>query len=422
MINFESFAIEIGLSFGIYAIIAISLNLEMGYTGIPNFGKALFVAAGAAVAANLTGRLAQFLFSSDPLCRGSFLSDRQPAIIYSCADTHLLTNPAASMGILVFGVVVGAAIGGVFGYVASYPAIRLKEDYLGMLLLAAAQFFQLVLVVYDPVINGVIGLLVVDPFGWVGSGATRDTFGVVVILIIAGAVFLYSERVARSPLGRTLRAIRDNEDAAAAIGKDVTAMRRKILVIASAISGIAGALYVLWWQAIAPDTWVRGPWTFVPWVMLILGGAGNNVGVLAGVLAIASISTTIDLASVTAGGISVPIGLSSHGVQYMLVDQNYVRLIAYGIALVLILYARPGGIIKEKSTFTISKSKLKGILGGVKNTSSAGIGPKDTSGAQKGGNAKPLAISLDSHETWFFKQEKRVSRYLSSLKRPPDSP
>jgi len=363
MIDLVSFTIEIGLSFGIYAILTLSLNLEMGYTGIPNFGKVLFVAAGAAAAANVTGRVAQYLFSFDHYCQGDFLSYYQPGIIFTCADTHLAVNPLASVGLLVLGMSVGGGVGAAFGYVASYPAIRLREDYLGMLLLAVAQFFQLVLAAYDPIINGTIGLLVIDPFKWAGSGAVRDAFGVGVILLVAAGVYLYAERTARSPLGRTLRAIRDNEDAAEAVGKNVIAMRRKVLVVASAISGVAGALYVLWWQAIAPDTWVRGPWTFVPWVMLILGGAGNNVGVLAGVLSIATISTTIDLVGLIGGGIQVPIGLSSGGgLQYMAVDQNYIRLIAYGIALVLILYARPEGIIVEKPTLTMSRSKLKGLL------------------------------------------------------------
>lgn len=341
----------------------------MGYTGIPNFGKALFVGVGAATAANLSGRLAAFLFSVDPYCRGEFLADN-PRVIYSCADIHLAANPEVSILIVVFSVGVAAAVGAVFGYVASYPAIRLREDYLGMLLLAAAQFFQLVLASYDPIINGTIGLLVVDPFTWAGSGVVRDAFGVAVILLIAGGVYLYAERVARSPLGRTLRAIRDNEVAAQAVGKDITSMRRKVLVISSAISGVAGAMYILWWQAIVADTWVRGPWTFVPWVMLILGGAGSNVGVLLGVLVISTVTATIDLVGLLGGGISIPIGLApSGGLQHMVVDQNYLRLIAYGMALILILMIRPGGIIGEKSTFTLSRSKLMGLMGSSKNDS-----------------------------------------------------
>jgi branched-chain amino acid transport system permease protein len=420
LINLASFAVEIGLSFGIYAILTLSLNLEMGYTGIPNFGKVLFMAAGAATAANLTGRLAQYIFISDPFCKGDFLSFHEPAIIYNCADTHLAANPALSMAIVVFAMVVGAAVGGVFGYVASYPAIRLREDYLGMLLLAVAQFFQLVLASFDPIINGTIGLLVVDPFGW--AGPVRDAFGVVVVLLVAAGVYLYVEKVARSPLGRTLRAIRDNEDAAEAVGKDITAMRKKALVIASAISGIAGALYVLWWQAIVPDTWVRGPWTFIPWVMLILGGAGNNVGVLAGVFVIASVSTVIDFLPAIAGGLSIPIGfLPGGGIQYMSLDPNYLRLIAYGIALVVILYAKPGGILGEKATFTMRKEKLLGLMGSaVEGAGSPSVpaaapasllvGKQGQKGRRPPGKRTLDRLGLDST---------RVKRFLLRLSKPP---
>lgn len=422
MVNWVSFLIEIALSFGIYGILTISLNLEMGYAGIPNFGKALFVAAGAAIAANLTGRLAQYLFSSDAFCRGEFLSYREPAIIFNCADPHLATEPAVSIGIVVFGIVLGAGVGAVFGYVASYPAIRLREDSLGMLLLAVAQFFQLVLASYDPIINGTIGLLVVDPFSWAGSGAVRDAVGAGFILVVAGGVYLYAERVARSPLGRTLRAIRDNETAAAAVGKDITAMRQKVLVIASAISGIAGALWVLWWQGITPDEWTRGAWTFIPWVMLILGGAGNNVGVLAGVLAIASISTAIDLLPAFTGGLSIPIGFLTGGTQSLTLDPNYLRLIAYGVALVAILYLRPGGIIKEKATFTMPRKKLLGVWGSKiegaesvrmaadgRTAPSGGEGHADGVGPRTAGRLRGFTTSMEA----------RLRKYLAALFRPP---
>jgi branched-chain amino acid transport system permease protein len=420
LVDLVSFSIEVALSFGIYAILALSLNLESGYTGIPNFGKALFVAGGAAVAANLTGRLAAYVFSFDTFCHGDFLSYKQPGIIYTCADTHLAANPAASIGILIFGIVVAATIGGAFGFLASFPAIRLREDYLGMLLLAVAQFFQLILSSYDPIINGTIGLLVVDPFRWAGFGATRDAFGVLAILIVAFGVFLYTERIARSPLGRTLRAVRDNERAAEAVGKNITAIRRKVIIIGSAISGMAGALYVLWWQAITPDTWSRGPWTFVPWVMVILGGAGNNRGVLAGVLAISAITTTIDLAALLLGGISVPIGLlAKGGIQYMTVDQNYLRLIAYGIALILILYSRPEGIIREKPSLTLSRSILRSQFEAESSPPSAG---------DRAGSATPRRAISDDGKSTFSPNGYRtptkgpVSRIVSKLLSPVEGP
>lgn len=415
--NPESFVIEIGLSFGIYAILALSLNLEMGYTGIPNFGKVLFVAAGAATAANITGRIAQYVFRADPFCTGDFLSFHEPAIIFNCVDVHLVQLPGVSLGLLLVGVVVGAGVGGVFGLVASYPAIRLREDYLGMLLLAAAQFFQLVLASYDPIINGSIGLLVVDPFAWAGSGAVRDATGVAIILLFAGGVFLYAERVARSPLGRTLRAIRDNEDAAEAVGKDITAMRKKVLVIGSAMSGIAGALYVLWWQGITPDEWTRGLWTFIPWVMLILGGAGNNVGVLTGVLAIASVTTVIQLIPALGLNLAIPIGLQhSGGIQWMTLDPNYLTLIAYGVALVAILYLRPGGIIGEKSTFTMPRKKLMGIMGG---SASGGQASAVISPAGEKGASRPTGANAGQQRAEGVGRPRKIEGFLHRLSEPP---
>jgi branched-chain amino acid transport system permease protein len=239
------------------------------------------------------------------------------------------------------------------GYVASFPAIRLREDYLGMLLLAAGQFFLIFVTAYYPITGGTEGLLVPDPVYWaVSTQGLRDVVVLGIVAVAAVGIFLYTERVARSPLGRMMRAIRDNEVSSEAIGKDTVGVKRNVLIIASALSGIAGVLFVLVFPAISPTTFTRTVWTFYPFVIVILGGAANNLGVGVGTALFVGITTTIDQARtcILGNGLSVPI------------DINAIEPIAIGVLLLAVLMWRPKGLLKEKPSATINKAKLQSIF------------------------------------------------------------
>ena len=130
------------------------------------------------------------------------------------------TNPVFAVEMVLVSLLVAALIGAVLGYLSSYPAIRLREDYLGMLLLGSAQFFQVVLRTYEPLIGGTQPIFVPDPYYYwaqLGTGY-RDLVAAIVMSVFAIIVYMFAERMVRSPLGRKLRAIRDNETAARALG------------------------------------------------------------------------------------------------------------------------------------------------------------------------------------------------------------
>src|SRR6266700_988274 len=140
-IDIIRFLIDLGTAYALFLAVSLTLNLEAGFAGVPNFGKVMFVAAGAVAAASVSGRFAAFILG---------------------VDTHGNFN--------VF-------IGG-----------------------------------YEPLIGGTQGIQVPDLFAWAGNGIeVRDVVVLLFVVIFAGLVFLYVERVSRSPLGRTLRAVRDNE-------------------------------------------------------------------------------------------------------------------------------------------------------------------------------------------------------------------
>lgn len=346
--NIVSFSIDFVAFYALYLAISLSLNLEFGFAGVPNFGKVLFIAGGAAVAGSLSGRLAAYVLNVPT--HGDFITFNPTIII--AVDSILPSVPLFVVLMFVFALLIGGAIGALFGYLASFPAIRLREDYLGMLLLGVAQFWQIILLTYTPLTGGDQNIAVPNPYVYftnLGTGyATLAEM--VVVSVFAVVVFIYAERVARSPLGRTLKAVRESEDAARALGKDDAAFRRNILIVASAIAGVAGAIYSFQVSSVTYDTWTRFVWTFWPFLIVIIGGAGNNVGVAVG---------AFFFALVYKGLLQVQPYLQP----YLPFDPNWLTYLLFASLLIGILMLRPEGLVKEKSAPTLSRRKLMSILG-----------------------------------------------------------
>lgn len=343
------FFIDFANVFALFLAISLTLNLEYGYTGIPNFGKVLYVAAGAVVAGSISLRIAVWVY--DINTRGDIIANS--ARVVNQANALIENDPFFAVGIVLLALVIAALIGAIFGYLSSYPAIRLREDYLGMLLLAVAQFFQIFLRGYEPLIGGTQGISgVPNPYAyWSEQGpGVKDLVSTLVIAVFAILVYVYLERIARSPLGRTLRAIRDNENASRALGKDDVAVRKRVLVVASAISGMAGALLTFNVLSVGADTWTRITYTFWPWVIVIIGGAGNNVGVALG---------AFFFTALLKGLAQVKFFFQP----YIPVDVNWFQYIVFAVLLIVILLIRPEGIIREKSTITVRRSWVSAVFG-----------------------------------------------------------
>jgi branched-chain amino acid transport system permease protein len=364
--------IQVGLLFCVYLIVSLTVNLEFGYTGIPNFGKVLFVSVGGLVAGSLSYRLAVYLLN----LHSNDVIGSQPQFS-TIINQYIFSHSYFGVELLLFSLAIGASVAAVVGYLASFPAIRLREDYLGMLLLAAGQFFAIFVTAYYPLTGGTEGLTIPDPVAWATQTlGLRDIVVLGILAVGAAGVYLYAERVARSPLGRMMRAIRDNEVSSEAIGKDTVGVRRNVLIVASALSGIAGVLFVLWSPAISPTTFLRTEWTFYPYVIVILGGAANNLGVGVGTALFVGITTTIDEARtcVLGNGIALP------------VDINALEPILIGALLLVVLLWRPKGLVQEKPTSTIKKSKLESIMEKVNRRLTqlnAGLQPESTEEGDK---------------------------------------
>ncbi len=168
------------------------------------------------------------------------------------------------------------------------------------------------------------------------------------ILIVLGLVIWLSERALNSPWGRMMRAIRDNEDAARAMGKDVTKRHLQIFILGSAVIGIAGAILTSMDGILNPGTYQPLRFTFLIWVMVIVGGSGNNWGALLGGLLVGWLWLIVEsLGPMVMGAITA--GMAPGPLKAHLIDSaQHMRLLTMGVILLLVLRFSPRGLIPEK--------------------------------------------------------------------------
>ena len=291
---------------GIYAILCLALNVQWGFGGLFNAGIAGFFAVGAYTSALLT---------SPPV------------------DTHVggfeLPVPV--------GILASAVTAGVTGWAVAKICIRLKSDYLAMASIGIAEILRMVIVNEDWLTNGSLGITNIPrPFDGMLQGRDADILYLVIVWLIVGVIYVICNRLHDSPWGRTLRAVRDNEDAARAVGKDVDAFRLQTFVIGAALMGIAGALSAHYFRFLSPEATEPLLVTFLTWVMLMAGGSGNNKGAILGALAVWAIWSMTEIFTNR-----LPAELATRS--------SYIRMLLIGLLLQFVLQKYRSGLIPERA-------------------------------------------------------------------------
>jgi branched-chain amino acid transport system permease protein len=290
-----------------YAIMALGLNVQWGQTGLFNVGIAGFVAIGAYVSALLT--------TPPGAHAGGF--DLPIAVGWGGA---MLAAALAS-----------AAVGAL--------TLRLRADYLAITTFGVAVTVQLVCLNAQGLTGGPFGVgFIPRPFGTLADRPLA--FGLASLALTGGVlalVFIALQRLARSPWGRVLRAIRDDEAAAASLGKNPTAFRLQAFALGGAVMGLGGAVQAHAIGFIAPENYLPAL-TFQVWTMLIIGGAGSNAGAVVGALLIWGLWS----GSGAVIGALVPPELQARAAA--------LQLVGIGIVLCAVLVLRPRGLIGDRST------------------------------------------------------------------------
>lgn len=291
--------VEVGILFGLYGILVLGLDLQYGHTGLVNFGHVVFFAVGAYTVAMLS---AVDSFSG--------LSLGYPW-------------PLA----LVAGVLAAAVVGGILGA----TSLRLRDDFLAIATLAAAEIFHTITVNLTDPFGGNTGILSV-PRPLTDLAGDFDTALLATFVLFAGLTLLtYAAltRLTEAPYGRVLRAIRADELVTRSVGKSTFRYKMASFVYGAALAGLAGGLFALYNGAVAPGFFTIQV-TVTVWIGMLLGGAANHRAVLGGLAVIMGLRLVSRFANeaipVTAGTFAS------------------VRLIVVGMILVLVIRYRPAGI------------------------------------------------------------------------------
>lgn len=325
--------------FGIYALMALSLNLEYGVAGVPNFGQALFISFGAYTAGVTYTRVL-------PLLAGREVIDpcgTNLAQAIQLRSEIMKTMPIPGLLNFVLTLLIAGIIAGIVGFLVSYVTLRLKQEwYLALVLLVGGEIVRIVVRSMDDLIcshNGISG--VAQPFAFVGEARPASILFMLLVLTLAFIAYLYSERLVRSPYGRLLKAIRENETVARSLGKQISIARAQIMLIGSVMAAISGVLFAVNQGFVNTNDYVV-TLTLDIWVMVVLGGLGNNRGALLGALLITCLDRFTQIAA-------IQLNMSGFDLEF-----NYVRFILFGIILLLMLRYRPQGLLPESPYTTVA--------------------------------------------------------------------
>ncbi|MEM3326873.1 MAG: branched-chain amino acid ABC transporter permease, partial [Thermoproteus sp.] len=187
---FENLAIFIG----IYGIYVLSLNLEVGYLGLPQFGKVMFLIIGGIAVGGIVTKLMLWAYQKaiissmgvNPLANINSYCTLYQYQVASVVNAQFAQNPAVGLDFFVLGLVLSMALSAALGVLFAYPAIKLREDYLGILLLVSGEFLRVVTYYTTPVACSVNGVVIPDPFSWTSSGEVRTViyFAIVLALLV----------------------------------------------------------------------------------------------------------------------------------------------------------------------------------------------------------------------------------------------
>ncbi len=306
----------VGVTALIYLFAAIGLNVQFGYTGLLNFGQVAFVAAGAYAV----------------------------GVIVLTFDLSLW-----------LAIIVGMVVSTLLALLLGIPTLRLRADYLAIVTIAASEILRLLVrsIAFKDVLGGAQGIngklgqefhdlnpLPVDFTLPILTWSRQDLWVVIVGWSLALLFTLLVWGLVRSPWGRVVKGIREDEDAVVSLGKNIFVYKMQALVIGGGIAAYGGILWAIAKQSVQPDTF-QPSFTFFVFTIVLLGGAARVFGPIVG---------TIIFWFLLAGFGEVLSSMINNGyIQFLTpTDVGSIRFMLMGLGLMLLMIFRPQGIFGDR--------------------------------------------------------------------------
>ncbi len=345
MPQFTFYILTLATFAAIYGVLVIGLNIQWGFTGILDFMYIAFVAVGGYISSLM------------------MMAPAQPGM----GETYILGLNWPFIPSLLVGGLAAALLAFIVGLLALN---RLRSDYFAIVTVSVSLVLWTIAGNDTPLVNGWDGISgIPQPFADSFDPSIYGFVFLIICIIILAIVYIFSERLYRSPFGRALRSVREDELVAEGLGKNVFALRLKSFVIGAFIAGVGGGLLVTYVYAFNPSAWTSGE-TFFIWAALLLGGSANNRGAMLGALLV-----PVLFAEATRF-------LPTFNVAPQVVDA--IRYIAIGVLLLLTVRFRPQGILAERK-FHIRRSLM------ARASANLPLAPT-ISVATNEGNAQPITL------------------------------
>ena len=292
----QNYLVAMAVFAGLYALLALGLNVVWGMTGMINLGLAGFFAVGAYASA---------------------LASKKGGVP------------------IVAGVAAAAVAAAAAGALMAVTTARLRGDYLAIITLGFSEVVRLVASNELWLTNGTDGISGI-PGPWRGRvpPTTFNALYLGIVVLTVAVIFLACQRLRHSPYGRALRAIRDDDQVASVAGKPVIAFKVQAFALSAAILGVAGALWAHYTSFIAPEAFAPLVTIYIV-LALTAGGTGNNVGALVGAVLVVFFMEATRFATGWIGALA-PVQIAA------------LREALIGAGLLLVLRLRPHGLVPER--------------------------------------------------------------------------
>ena len=332
--------VNLAIFFGQYLIVATALNFQYGNAGIPNMSNNISVATGAYVVSSVVLKICMWIAGYAGLSlRPDWVYDNPYNV--TAITAFLRANPFLSLALFLMSIALALVIGSLTGWVIASLSTGLRSTLLMIFLYVISDAGRIIAANNRFIAGGTMGAFVPNFLSWYPG---QNMLALALSTLIVGLVCYFTIRTMQnSPFGRLMRATRENEWTVLSTGKDVTRIRRNVMMFSSGMMAVTGVLIAFYYNFVQYQMFSRNDFTFWPWLMVIIGGAGNNAGALMGVIVGVGLIRGFSMLNMVFGDV---IAASR---QTALI--GFLENMALGALLIVAMVFKPRGLIPEKKHF-----------------------------------------------------------------------
>lgn len=341
---------NLAIFFGHYVIVATALNFQYGNAGIPNMSNNISVATGAYVVSSVVLKICMWIAGYAGLnLRPDWVYDNPRNV--TALTAFFKTNPYLSLSLFLMSIALALIIGSLMGWVIASLSGGLRSSMLMVFLFVISDAGSVIAANSPFIAGGTMGAFVPNFLAWYPG---ENMLILSLSTLIVGLVCYFIIRTMQnSPFGRLMRATRENEWTVLSTGKNVVDIRRKVMMFSSGMMAVTGVLIAFYYNFVQYQMFSRNDFTFWPWLMVIIGGAGNNAGTMMGVIVGIGLIKGFTMVNMVFGE------LIAATRQTALI--GFLENMMLGVLLLLVMAYKPRGLIPEKKLF-ISGINYQGII------------------------------------------------------------